>query len=264
MSEIPLILGVGLGGIGIGTIIAAGYLYSNKDREQMKDMAQGITSAAIQALNSNKIAQKSINERTEKITKENEERYKKEQVNSEKIAELEQLYKDIQMLDKELQPINEQIDNPSIPQQDKKNIERRRAEILENARILEKQIRKYPETIRQIAKNNVSIERDTIERASYREPKPMNEEPLSNSDAEDIYSSEEDNTPEEDLNMPIEAEERDSFMSLPPSGGSKYFTLTYTPKKLTKKCKSNYNKINKGKSKRNKINKRKSKRNNKY
>jgi hypothetical protein len=262
MSEIPLILGVGLGGIGIGTIIAAGYLYSNKDREQIKDIAQGITSAAIQSLNSNKIAQKSINERTEKITKENEERYKKEQENSGKIADLEQLYKDIQMLDKELQPINEQIDNPSILQQDKKNIERRRAEILENARILEKQIKKYPETLRQLAKNNLAIERDTIDRASYREPKSVNEEPLS--DEEDIYNSEEDNTPEEDLNMPIETQERDSFMSTPPSGGSKYFTLTYTPKKLTKKCKSNCNKINKSKAKRNKINKRKSKRNNKY
>ena len=268
MSEIPLILGVGLGGIGLGTIIAAGYLYSNKDKEQLQnavtDVAQGINedlseqekrardSARRQA------AEIKDSERRRKIEEENVKRYNIEKAEKDaKLPQLEQLYRNIYTFDEELKPINQQIDNPSTPQQDKKNLERRRAEILVAANSLNKKIKKYPENLRQEAKNRLSNERETISRASYvREPE---EDPLSEEEEEeDPLSEEENKTPDEDLIM-----RSDSFSSNSSTGGSKYFTLTYTPKKLIKKCKSKCNKINNRKSKRNKINKIKTKRNKK-
>lgn len=279
MSELPLILGVGLGGIGIGTIIAAGYLYSRKDKEEIIDVAKGIASTipnlptvpyenipdeqltAEQKAEKVRIkrqksaaVQSYLNKKSsEEESKRMRENAIKQSQDAPKIAILEKLYRNIQKLDEELQPLN---NNPSLTPEQK----RRQSEILSEARGIEKQIKKYDEYLRQFAKNNLAMERDRI----AKETPAIRSEPITEESEEekiedvDYYDSEEE-TPEEDFNLPIETEDRNSFSSNP-AGGSKYFTLTYTPKKVTKKYKLN---SNKRKSKRNKINKRKTKRNKK-
>lgn len=271
MSEIPLILGVGLGGIGLGTIIAAGYLYSKKDREQLADVAQEIYSnlpaIPFQNIPDEQLTPEQSREkqriksfrsatiqadmtRRQKIAEKQrlKELKTKQEEETPKIEQLEELYQNIQTLDEELKPLNDQI-NTLTPQQ-----KRRQAEILVEARTLEKQIKKYPQHLRQIAKNNLSIQRDTIARETYTRPSELvTQETLSDGDYTDYnsgdytdynsdYNSDEDKTTEDDLNMPFEPEEPDDNLSSNHSGGSKYFTLTYTPKKLTKKYKSNSNK----------------------
>lgn len=263
MSEIPLILGVGLGGIGLGTIIAAGYLYSKKDREQLADVAQEIYSnlpaipfqnipdeqltpeqsrekQRIKSFRSATI-QADMTRRQQIAEKQRLKELKtKQEEETPKIEQLEELYQNIQTLDEELKPLNDQI-NTLTPQQ-----KRRHAEILVEARTLEKQIKKYPQHLRQIAKNNLSIQRDTIARETYTRPSELvTQETLSDGDYTDYnsdYNSDEDKTTEDDLNMHFEPEDPDDNFSSNHSGGSKYFTLTYTPKKLTKKYKSNSNK----------------------
>lgn len=278
MSEIPLILGVGLGGIGLGTIIAAGYLYSKKDREEIIDFAEEkLPSIPFQNIPDEELTPEQIKEqkkikalrketilsnitkRQRKIEEKQMKVFESEQKKeAPKIKQLEQLYKDIKKLDEELQPINDKLDSPSISQQNKKDLERRRSEILAEARSLEKQIKNYPQHLRQMAKYKLAIERDKI--ASETNGKPSEivvEESISkegyDSNDENI-TPEDDNTPEDDYIMSMETtSDRDSFSSNP-AGGSKYFTLTYTPKKITKKYKTN---INKKKSKHNRKNNRK-------
>jgi hypothetical protein len=306
MNDLPLLLGVGLGGIGLGTIIAAGYLYSNQDREVLKNSAAGI----VQKMTPDQLSQKSINIRTQNIMAENQERDEKSRKNNDKIKNLESLYTDIQSLDKLIRTINDKLEDKSISEEDRVNLENERAPLLASARKIEKEIKKYDEDLRQLAKNNISFKQDAslikdpvtkepdIQKPDIQEPniqepniqepniqepdiqepdiqepniqepdiqepdiqepdiqEPDIQEPIIQEPEEEDFQSK---TPEDDLNMPIERS--DSFSSNPPTGGSKYFTLTYTPKKSTKKRKSltKRNKLNKRKTKRNK---RKTKRN---
>ena len=314
MSDIAIIIGAGLGGIGLGTIIAAGYLYSKQDREELANTAAGIA----QTLTPDQLAQRSINKRTKEIIEENQAREEQTRKDSEKkIKRLENLYTDLKSLGKTLRPINDKLDDETIPEEERKNLESERSPILKRARKIEEEIKKYANNLRLLAKNNLAFREPVVEEPVVEEPvveepvveepvvepvveepvveepvaeepvaeepvvepvveepvveepvveEPVVEEPVAEEENDD-YRSEVDETPEDDLNMPIERISSSSFSSNPPAGGSKYFTLTYTPKKSTKKQKSKINRItkrnkmNKRKTKRNKINKRKTKRN---
>ena len=259
MSDNPLILGIGLGGVAIGTIFAAGYMFGVKQRSSSGKPEEDNNIEDDNEDREDNLTPKFIQKPT---TKREEENYKREfsrqEEENKKRPEVIKLFDDRENLKKELDKINNKLEDPTKIPEEKEILVRRRTEILKKNKQLEKQIQSYPSDIIQRVKNKLAEASDAEYKENYNRLKALDEskeeleleakaEEAAAEEAGpsyDGYGSEDENYGSEDENYSSEDMTRPSF------GGAKKFVLTYTP---TNKSKTNKHKNKKRKTKRNSI-----------